>query len=87
MKYNQISINIWSNIANLITNVIVGLYYTPYLVHQLGIAAYGVVPLALIINQYIGLVTGSLTTSFSRFYSVYLQQKNMKRLQKVFLHH
>ena len=82
MKYNQISINIWSNIANLITNVIVGLYYTPYLVHQLGIAAYGVVPLALIINQYIGLVTGSLTTSFSRFYSVYLQQKKYEEASK-----
>ncbi len=74
-KKNQIRINFYTNILALIANVIVGIYYTPYLVRQLGIVAYGVVPLALIINQYISIVTGSLTGAFSRFYSVSIQQK------------
>ncbi|GHT61440.1 hypothetical protein AGMMS50239_12340 [Bacteroidia bacterium] len=74
----QIKINFYSNIIALAANVIMGIYYTPYLVHQLGIVAYGVVPLALIINQYISVVTGSLTSAFTRFYSVSIQKKEYK---------
>lgn len=75
----QTKINFYSNIATLIANVIVGVFYTPYLVRTLGISAYGVVPLALIINQYIGVVTGSLTGAFTRFYSIAIQQNEIKR--------
>lgn len=73
-KIAQTRFNFYSNIATLIATVIVGIYYTPYLVHKLGLAAYGVIPLAIIINQYISVVTGSLTGSFTRFYSISLQQ-------------
>lgn len=77
MYINQNFKNLIGNIINLIANIAIGLYYTPFLVHELGIIAYGVVPLSLIINQYIGVVTGSLTSSFSRFYTVALQQKRL----------
>lgn len=50
----QTKINLYSNIIALLANILVGIYYTPYLVNSLGLAAYGVLPLALIINQYIG---------------------------------
>ena len=56
-KKKQTKINFYSNIIALLANVLVGIYYTPYLVNSLGLAAYGVLPLALIINQYIGVAT------------------------------
>ena len=31
--------NLYTNIANLVVNIVVGIYYTPYLVNQLGLAA------------------------------------------------
>ncbi len=68
--------NLVFNILSLVINVGVGLVYTPYLVRSLGIAAYGIVPLALIINQYINVITGSLTGSLTRFYSVALQKND-----------
>lgn len=68
--------NFVSNIVNLGVTVLLALFYTPYLVRSLGIVAYGVVPLALIISQYIDVITGSLTSSLTRFYSVALQQRN-----------
>jgi membrane protein EpsK len=74
-KENQTRNNFYTNLLTLIVNVVVGLYYTPYLVRELGIVAYGIIPLALIINQYISVLTGSLTSAFSRFYSVSIQQK------------
>jgi len=63
------------NLINLTVNLSIGLFYTPYLVRSLGIIAYGIVPLALIINQYINVITGSLTGSLTRFYSIALQNK------------
>lgn len=67
---NQASKNFYTNIIHLVVNVVVGLLYTPYLVHQVGIHAYGIVPLALIVNQYINVLSLSLVNALSRFYSV-----------------
>jgi O-antigen/teichoic acid export membrane protein len=78
----QTRINFLTNIASLVANVLIGLFYTPYLVHALGMVAYGIVPLALIINQYISLITGSLTGSLTRFYSIALQQGNKEEASR-----
>lgn len=79
---NQVNKNFISNVINLLAGIIVGLFYTPYLIRCLGIAAYGVVPLAFIVNQYISVVTTSLTGSLTRFYSVSLQQGEFKEASK-----
>jgi membrane protein EpsK len=69
--------NLYSNAFTLVVGILLGLYYTPYLVRSLGIVAYGIVPLALVINQYINVITGSLTGALTRFYSVAIQQDNI----------
>lgn len=79
---NQVNKNFLSNVINLLVGVFVGLFYTPYLIRCLGVAAYGVVPLAFIVNQYISVVTTSLTGSLTRFYSVSLQQGKFKEASK-----
>lgn len=84
MKGNtQNRINFITNIATLVANILVALYYTPYLVEKLGIATYGVLPLALIVNQYINVATGMLTNSFTRFYSIAIQKGDYQDASKV----
>ena len=78
----QTKINLISNIIALFANILVGIYYTPYLVNSLGLAAYGVLPLALIINQYIGVATQTLTHAYTRFYSVALQKGDYDEASK-----
>ncbi|HZJ80890.1 MAG TPA: hypothetical protein VFC69_09990, partial [Dysgonamonadaceae bacterium] len=78
----QVQRNLIFNIVSLLSNVAVGVFYTPYLVKSLGIVAYGVVPLALIINQYISVVTGSLTSALTRFYSIALQKGEKEEASK-----
>ena len=78
MARKQQLINLLSNFANLFTNILLGLFFTPYLVKTLGIAAYGVLPLALLINSYINVVTGALIGSMSRFYSIELVAERYK---------
>ena len=75
--------NLYTNIANLVVNIVVGIYYTPYLVNQLGLAAYGIIPLTLIVNQYISVLTGSLTSALSRFYTIYIQKENFAKASEV----
>lgn len=50
---------------------------------KLGIATYGVLPLALIINQYINVATGMLTNSFTRFYSIAIQKEDFQEASRV----
>ena len=81
-KKKQTKMNFYTNILALIANLLVGIYYTPYLVNSLGLAAYGILPLALIINQYISVATQTLTHAYTRFYSVALQKGDHEEASK-----
>ena len=80
----QIRKNFLTNIFCLAANVIVGLMYTPFLVNKLGVATYGVLPIALVINQYILIITDALQGSVTRFYSIEYRQKNYKQASVYF---
>lgn len=81
----QVRKNLMTNVMCLVTNVLVGLLYTPYLVRELGVATYGVLPIALVINQYIIILTDSLQNSVTRFYSIEYRQNNFKKASTYFL--
>lgn len=80
----QIRKNFLTNIFCLAANVIVGLMYTPFLVNKLGVATYGVLPIALVLNQYILIITDALQGSVTRFYSIEYRQKNYKQASVYF---
>lgn len=82
MDERRTKVNFYTNVLALIANVFVGIYYTPYLVNNLGLAAYGILPLALIINQYISVATQTLTHAYTRFYSVALQKGDYDEASK-----
>ena len=74
--------NFYTNILTLAVNIVIGFFYTPYLTRTLGPSAYGIVPLALLVNQYISVVTGALTSSFTRFYSIAVQKGDTEEATK-----
>jgi len=84
MKENnkQIRYNFYSNVLALIVNVIIGILYVPYLIKYLGLVAYGIVPLALVINQYISVFTLSFTSSLTRFYSVSIHKGDLENASR-----
>jgi membrane protein EpsK len=75
----QLKKNFLFNIISLFVNIALGFYYTPYLLNSLGIIAYGIVPLAIIISQYISILTTSLTGSLTRFYAVEIQKRDFEK--------
>lgn len=66
----QVRKNLITNVLSLFVNVLVGVCYTPYLIKTIGVAAYGVIPLSLLLNQYINILANSLTRAVTRFFSV-----------------
>lgn len=75
----QIRKNFITNIICLVTNIFIGLLYTPYLIKELGVSTYGILPIVLVINQYIIILTDALQNSVTRFYSVEYRQNNFKK--------
>lgn len=75
----QIQKNFMTNMLSLCANLIVGIFYTPYLVKNIGIVAYGFIPLSLLLNQYINILANSLTRAITRFFSIEYKRNNFKK--------
>ena len=64
---NQIIKNISANFLNLLISIFIGLLLTPVLVKKLGMEVYGILPIALFLTFYMGVIAQSLTASVNRF--------------------
>ncbi|MFH1897588.1 MAG: oligosaccharide flippase family protein [Candidatus Desantisbacteria bacterium] len=72
------------NMAYFILNLGIGIWLVPYLIVHLGVTVYGIVPLAISITAYIGLITISLNSSVSRFLTIELQKKDTETANRTF---
>jgi len=80
----QLPRNLAANIAYFLVNLIIGLLLVPYFISTLGVAAYGIIPLATSLNGYVGLLTQSLNTAVSRYLTVDLQREDYTIANKTF---
>jgi membrane protein EpsK len=76
--------NLISNAALFGFNILVGLWYTPYLVHHLGTAAYGIIPLVTQITGYMIVLTSTLNSATGRFITIALEQNNDEEANRYF---
>jgi len=85
IRFSQrFSTNVLSNIAYFAISIIIGLGLVPYFVETLGLAAYGLIPLATSITSYVTLIIDSLNTSISRFLTIDLQRSDIVRANQTF---
>lgn len=68
---NNAFLNVSTNILVLVVSASVSLWLTPYLITQLGIEVYGVVPLFATVLSYLGLLTTVLSSSVARYVSLH----------------
>ncbi len=66
--------NVISNVVLVFLNFGLNLWLVPYLIRHLGVAAYGVVPLATTLTAYLGLITLSLNSALGRFLTIDLER-------------
>ena len=60
MGQGKLGANLVSNVAFFALNIVVSLWLVSYLVRQLGVAAYGLVPLAVTVAGYFNVITAGL---------------------------
>jgi len=80
----QLPFNLISNFTFFLVNVFIGLFLVPFFISTLGIAAYGIIPLATTLNSYIGLFTESFNTAVSRYLTVDLRREDYTSANKTF---
>ena len=56
----------------------------PYLVHYLGRAAYGLVPIAGALTQYVVLISHSISSAVTRFLTIALQRNDHEDANRIF---
>jgi O-antigen/teichoic acid export membrane protein len=76
--------NLGANLANFIVNIVIGIFLVPYFIGTLGVAAYGLIPLATSLTSYVTIVTDSLNLAVSRFLTVDLQRHDYKKANRTF---
>ena len=81
---DQLPRNLLANIVYFLVNVVIGIFIVPYFVSNLGVAAYGLIPLAASITGYAAIVIQSLNTSISRFLTIDLQREDYAAANRTF---
>ncbi len=85
IKFSQrFSGNLLSNLAYLILNVLIGLALVPFFLDSLGVAAYGLIPLATSVTGYMTIIIDSLNAAVTRFLTIDLQRSDIQRANETF---
>jgi O-antigen/teichoic acid export membrane protein len=80
----QLPKNLLANVANFALNIIIGILLVPYFIGTLGVAAYGLIPLATSLTSYVTILTDSLNTAVSRFLTVDLHRGDYEKVNRTF---
>lgn len=72
----QLFPNLVSNGVVLGLRILLGLWFTPYLIRHLGVEIYGLLPLAFTLTAYLSIITLSLNNAAGRFLAIDLKKKD-----------
>ncbi|MCK4442662.1 MAG: oligosaccharide flippase family protein, partial [Sulfurovaceae bacterium] len=80
----QLPKNLIMNLLSFLTSTLIGLWIIPYLVKNIGLSAYGLVPLAMFFSTYISTIIQSLNSAINRFLLIAIQQDDTLEANRVF---
>lgn len=80
----QILLNLLSKITLFMINIIIGIWLVPYFIAHLGLAGYGLIPLATQITSYAGLISDAINNAFARFMTINLQLGDFQKARRTF---
>lgn len=82
--HRRLPLNLFSNFIWLVINTIIGLWYTPFLIANLGVAVYGIVPLIQSVTNYLHLLTDGFNSAVSRFLQIELARHDVNMANRTF---
>lgn len=81
---SQVIRNLATNIAVVLVRTFVGIWLTKYLIDNLGIAVYGIVPLVISLTAYLKPITGALNTAVGRYLTIDIRSQNYLSANRTF---
>lgn len=80
----QFVTNLVTNVGALVLSLLIGLWFTPYLIRHLGVASYGLIPLITQITGYLGIVTLALNSAMGRWITIALERREHEEANHYF---
>ncbi len=80
----RLIVNLISNVVIFGFNVLIGVWYTPYLIRHLGTSAYGMIPLISQITSYMIVITATLNSATGRYVTLALEQNEEEEANRYF---
>jgi O-antigen/teichoic acid export membrane protein len=80
----RFAVNLFTNLGTMAALMGVAAWYVPYLIHQLGPAAYGMVPLLSSVTSYMALITLALNSAVGRTLTIALEKQDLVAANRVF---
>ena len=77
-------VNIITNVARTVVMALVGVLLVPYYIDTLGLATYGIIPLATAMTSYIMIVSDSLVAACSRYTVIAIQREDQREMNVAF---
>lgn len=84
IKRGRTVTNLAANLGNFAFNLLVGLWFTPYMIYHLGTASYGLIPLVTQITGYMVVVTIALNSVVGRFVTIAFEQHDDEEANRFF---
>src|SRR5882724_10830048 len=83
-SHRRFAVNVAASFGSLVVTLLVGLWYTPFMMRSLGVAVYGLVPLASSITNYLSIITAVVCTTVARYITVDLAHGDVKNANRHF---
>ena len=80
----QLPRNLSLQVLSFLVHVGIGIWLVPYLIRHLGRAAYGLIPIAGMMTQYVSLISQNISGSVQRFLTIALQRNDTEDANRIF---
>jgi len=83
-RSGRFALNLVTNVSKLGLTMVVGAWYVPFLVRNLGPAAYGLIPLTSMVTSYMALITSGLDAALARSLTIALEREDHENANRIF---
>lgn len=84
LSSRQFALNVSSNVALVLLNIVVGLWFTPYLITVLGVAMFGISSLANSLSSYVLIINSAVISAVGRYLSIHMRRGETAAANRTF---
>lgn len=83
-RRGRFAINLFANVGQLGLSTVIGMWYVPFLIRNLGPSIYGLLPLATTMTSYMALVTLAFNSAVARSMTIALEEGDQRKANHIF---